>query len=359
MAGFYEGYTKRKTENEQAGMRDLQQMGSLVQLQQTMKARQDEQQLKSMLSQSGGNLETVIQGALKAGRPDIAAKLAPLLEIQRKAQPQPRVVPPGSQLLGPNNEVLHTAPFKPDAPKAATTSDIGKLIAERDALPAGDPRVVVYNAAIKQKTEKAEKTFPIVQTADGIFERRPGGLVRLTDPNTGKPLNPTARERPLTEYQGKNAMYGVRASMAHKTLLDLEEKISVTGLAVKRGLQDTPVIGGALGAAANVALSKQQQQVEQAQRNFVNAVLRQESGAVINPSEFENAIKQYFPQPGDKKEVIEQKRQNRVAVINGFKKIAGHAWDDEASLAPSPAKQGGLTPQEQQELDALRKRFGK
>ena len=121
--------------------------------------------------------------------------------------------------------------------------------------------------------------------------------------------------------------------MAHKTLLDLEDKINLPGLAVKRSVQDMPVVGGVLGAAANVVLSKEQQQVEQAQRNFVNAVLRQESGAVINPSEFENAIKQYFPQPGDKKEVIEQKRKNRMMVIEGFKKIAGPAWSDEQQIA--------------------------
>jgi len=36
---------------------------------------------------------------------------------------------------------------------------------------------------------------------------------------------------------------------------------------------------------------------EQAKKNFVNAVLRLESGAVISPSEFTNADKQYFPQP--------------------------------------------------------------
>src|SRR5690606_20051733 len=45
---------------------------------------------------------------------------------------------------------------------------------------------------------------------------------------------------------------------------------------------------------------------EQAERNFINAVLRRESGAAIADSEFENARMQYFPQPGDGPEVIEQ-----------------------------------------------------
>lgn len=43
--------------------------------------------------------------------------------------------------------------------------------------------------------------------------------------------------------------------------------------------------------------SAERQKFEQAKRNFVNAVLRNESGAVIADSEFKNADKQYFPQP--------------------------------------------------------------
>ncbi len=52
-------------------------------------------------------------------------------------------------------------------------------------------------------------------------------------------------------------------------------------------------------------------------------MLRQESGAAINEGEFNNAKKQYFPQPGDSKEVIEQKRLNREAAIKGFDIAAG------------------------------------
>lgn len=41
MASFYEGYTKRTAENEQSGMRDLQQMGTLVQLHNSIKTQQE------------------------------------------------------------------------------------------------------------------------------------------------------------------------------------------------------------------------------------------------------------------------------------------------------------------------------
>jgi hypothetical protein len=39
------------------------------------------------------------------------------------------------------------------------------------------------------------------------------------------------------------------------------------------------------------------QSQKQAEQNFINAILRKESGAAISPSEYKNAEKQYFPQP--------------------------------------------------------------
>jgi len=64
--------------------------------------------------------------------------------------------------------------------------------------------------------------------------------------------------------------------------------------------------------------SEARQSYEQAKRNFINSVLRRESGAAISPSEFDNAEKQYFPQRGDKPLVVQQKAANRQTVINSF-----------------------------------------
>jgi hypothetical protein len=77
-------------------------------------------------------------------------------------------------------------------------------------------------------------------------------------------------------------------------------------------------IGGIAGDLANGTQSDDQQQVDQAQRNFINATLRRESGASISPGEFENARKQYFPQPGDKPGVLAQKAANRQRVIQSM-----------------------------------------
>lgn len=72
------------------------------------------------------------------------------------------------------------------------------------------------------------------------------------------------------------------------------------------------------GILPNVLQSSERQQFEQAKRNFVNSVLRRESGAVISDQEFENAEKQYFAQPGDSEQTLLQKAINRNTVINNF-----------------------------------------
>lgn len=75
---------------------------------------------------------------------------------------------------------------------------------------------------------------------------------------------------------------------------------------------------GKAAAVGNLTQNSQQQQVEQSQRDYINATLRRESGAAIAESEFDNARKQYFPQVGDRPEVIEQKRRNREISTNGI-----------------------------------------
>ncbi|PHX98303.1 MAG: hypothetical protein CK529_13700 [Rhodospirillaceae bacterium] len=75
----------------------------------------------------------------------------------------------------------------------------------------------------------------------------------------------------------------------------------------------------------NYLTSSNFQQATQAQSDFINAVLRRESGAVISDSEFASAAKQYFPQPGDNPAVLEQKRKNRETTLLGFEREAGPA----------------------------------
>ena len=84
----------------------------------------------------------------------------------------------------------------------------------------------------------------------------------------------------------------------------------------------------------NFIVSKEYQMAEQAKRDFINSILRRESGAVISPSEFENAAQQYFPQPGDSPEVIAQKKRNRDIALAGIQRAAGPNYNP-ATLSPA------------------------
>ena len=141
-------------------------------------------------------------------------------------------------------------------------------------------------------------------------------------------------EKQLTEYQGKSLAYGLRSQDANDVLEKIGTEYSPLALDAYMKVEGVPGVG----TGAYALLSANDKQVSQAQRNFINAVLRQESGAVINPSEFVNAKKQYFPQPGDDAATLQQKSDNRKRVISSFKTSAGRTVEGEfARPTPSAA----------------------
>ncbi len=126
-----------------------------------------------------------------------------------------------------------------------------------------------------------------------------------------KEKNQIARDsKPLTDSQAKSAAFGARMQSANETLNSLEADGKLFSTPGSR-------TGFGVGAVVNTMNSAKGQQLDQAKRDFINAVLRRESGAVIAESEFENAEKQYFPQIGDSQEVIAQKRRNREIATRG------------------------------------------
>lgn len=109
-------------------------------------------------------------------------------------------------------------------------------------------------------------------------------------------------------------------------------------------LEDTALDpAGAWTARAGFG-NQEQRQVRQAQREFVNAVLRRESGAVISDTEFASASQQYFPQPGDGAAVVEQKRAARQRALQGVINASQGAYEEWYPDAPmtmtGPAQQG-------------------
>lgn len=143
---------------------------------------------------------------------------------------------------------------------------------------------------------------------------------------------PSANEK-VTEGQANAALYADRMKEAEAVLA--QAPISEASASrMQRGLSGVPIYG-------NNLVSPEYQQADQAKRNFINAALRRESGAVISPAEFENAEKQYFPQPGDSKQVLEQKVRNRQTAIQGISNAAGPSYAKrQKEAAPQQFREG-------------------
>jgi hypothetical protein len=154
------------------------------------------------------------------------------------------------------------------------------------------------------------------------------GKVELVRPDnkggmtfTGVKPAPTDRDIRPTDGQSNAALYASRMQEADKLINDLEGKYNRYQLAARQTAGQ-----GVVGTVANSMVSSEVQKVDQAQRNFINAVLRRESGAVIADPEFKNAAIQYFPQPGDSIEVVRQKAANRRTAIEGIKAAGAPAY---------------------------------
>ena len=119
----------------------------------------------------------------------------------------------------------------------------------------------------------------------------------------------------VTVDQAKSSGFARRTLAAEKVISNPKMVEAATDLRQKAA-GSIPVIGNAL-------VTPQFQKFDQARRDFVNAILRRESGAVISDSEFENANIQYFPQFGDAPEVIAQKAANRRNAIAGLLESSG------------------------------------
>lgn len=123
----------------------------------------------------------------------------------------------------------------------------------------------------------------------------------------------TKAGQPLNENQSNALNFASRMHEADRILSGLAQAGVNPSFA-----QQVTGGSGVTGRIATALASPEQQQAEQAQRDYVNATLRRESGAAISDSEFESARRQYFAQPGDSPEVLAQKARNRQLAMRGI-----------------------------------------
>lgn len=110
-----------------------------------------------------------------------------LRQLEAALKPEanrPIPLSPGQVLYSPTGQKIATAPEKPEKPP--TPTEIQRLMNERDALPAGDPRIEIYNRAIakasthspgttvnlppQEKAEQSDRGKLLVKQYEGISE---------------------------------------------------------------------------------------------------------------------------------------------------------------------------------------------
>jgi hypothetical protein len=134
-------------------------------------------------------------------------------------------------------------------------------------------------------------------------------------------------EKAPTEGQVASATYGKRMLLSDSIISELEEDqdFAATGYMTELQRAEIPFLG--MGVVPERYKSEKVKKLEQAERNFLTAVLRKESGASISDSEKQGGVQQYFPRPGDTEAVLDQKRQNRLLAVEGMKAGSGSHWD--------------------------------
>lgn len=228
---------------------------------------------------------------------------------------------------------------------------------EADRARAGASRASAassYASAAKTRADMQREgrsgDLTVVTGPDGtvnIVNKRDRTAQQVTGPN-GLPLikgSAGGANKTMTEGQAKANLFGTRMTEANKIFDELDTQGVRTVSQIKRAADAVPFVGPGLGLIANsTVVSPGEQRLEQAQRDFINAVLRRESGAVIADSEFANAALQYFPQPGDSPDVVRQKKLNRQRAAELLlMEVPASVRAQSQAIDESAARQGGAS----------------
>lgn len=155
----------------------------------------------------------------------------------------------------------------------------------------------------------------------------------------GGPADPNAPGQAGTGEESKNVGYYIRAMGANR--LYENQGIGPRNIFGQSFKDEFPDL-------ANTLVSGDARQVaDAAQSSFVEAVLRSDSGAAIPENEIVQGRARYFPQPGDREDVIAAKKQFREQALAGVIARAG-------TQAPKAFSTWNnlLTKYQQQEADA-------
>lgn len=170
------------------------------------------------------------------------------------------------------------------------------------------PKDAAKPAAVQEYEYAKQQGFP------GTFQdweaSKKGGMSLQVDPATGAvTFQQGGNIKPMTEAQSKDATYATRAEGALATLDQYAGALT--------GLKDT--IAGGVPVVGNYGTSNEFQKASQAGKEFLQAILRKDTGAAITEDEMTQYGKTYLPEPGDGADVLAQKMQSRRRALEALK----------------------------------------
>lgn len=221
----------------------------------------------------------------------------------------------------------------------AAPSRLGKLIAERDALPPDSLDRPLYDEAIKKENalragvSQSPKNYTTPEGKRGVT------YDGLTDASTKAALPQGtqlsgSKAGSYTEQQTKDGAFAIRMDGALTNLAKLPENFDVA----KAGdflLQDAKIPWTNL-TVGNKLIPKERQLYNQAAREILAIFLRKDSGAAVTEQEITFYGGTYLPMPWDEPETVQQK----LGAINRMKAslIVGSngSYDDAKRMLEDP-----------------------
>ncbi|TRD03797.1 hypothetical protein FJV76_14260 [Mesorhizobium sp. WSM4303] len=175
-------------------------------------------------------------------------------------------------------------------------------------IAAGAAKAETQPAAVQEYQFAKSQGFPGT-FADWEASKK-GGMSLSVDPATGAVTFQQGNNiKPMTEGQSKDTTFATRAEGA----LPLVDQFgdALTNL--------TESTGGKVPIVGNYMKSPEYQKAEQAGNEFLQAILRKDTGAAITAGEMAEYGSVYLPRPGDSPELLVQKKASRSRALEALK----------------------------------------
>ena len=174
-------------------------------------------------------------------------------------------------------------------------------------IASGPAKVERPPAGIQEYEYAKQQGFP------GTFQdweaSKKGGMSLQTNPDGTITFQQGGNIKPMTEGQSKDTVFATRAAGALPLIDSLGSALTSLPEATGAGV---PGIG-------NYLKSPEYQQAEQAGKEFLQAILRKDTGAAITKEETAEYGSVYLPRPGDAPATLEQKKVSRLRALEALK----------------------------------------